>query len=199
MNTLAGTIAAAMGFASGRVAAAVGTGVAIRALMYEANAIAGDGPLLLSSPWPIPLMLAPTAAQDPRDDRISYTTFRDPVTKFYGAHVTNARPTFATLSSDLYMFHRGGGSNQNISYMKYEPKYGWGDSKQIPGATSAVDVGACEYNGQLHVVHHGYGSDASIYHIRLWNGNWTTDQVMRGMYSASGPALAAFRGRLYSE
>ncbi|KAI1175167.1 hypothetical protein F4777DRAFT_598766 [Nemania sp. FL0916] len=198
MNTLASTIAAAMGFSSPPVAAAVGLAVATRALLYEA--IAGDGILTLSSPWPIPLMLAPWSARDTRVDQISYTSFWagafSPVTRIYGEHVTDFRPAFGLYEGDLYMFYSAV-SDAIIYYMKYDPDYGWGTVNQIPYTRTEFDVAACEYNGQLHVLHRGAGKDAAIWHVRLSGDFWTPDALLDGMYTSAGPALATYQGLLY--
>ncbi|KAI1178867.1 hypothetical protein F4777DRAFT_593541 [Nemania sp. FL0916] len=199
LNTLSTAIAAAVGtVASGPVAAGVAAAVATRAVLYEV--VAGTGSLVLYSPWPIPLMLAPWAAADPRDDRISYTTFQQgtwaPTTKFYGAHITDARPSFATYGSDLYMFYKGGPGDDNIFYSTYQPNYGWGDQQQVPGAMSGSDVAVVEHGGLLHMLHRGSGQDVGIWHT-MRAGNWAIDVSLSNMNTKSGPAVASFNGRLY--
>jgi hypothetical protein len=199
LNLASGLIAAAIGgFLTAGVAALCAAAVAARALAY--HLIAGSGGLVLASPWPFPLMLAPIRGANLGDDKMAWATFSDgrwsSAAKFPGKNYTSARPAFATYRDSLYLLHRGAGDTQ-IWYMKYDPTLGWGESTSVSNSESACDVAGCEFLGRLHVVHRGAGNDALLWHITYDGSNWSNDVRMASMYTSDGPALAVYDGKLF--
>ena len=122
------------------------------------------------------------------------------MTKFFDRTRTHGRPAFATYKGDLYLLHRGNWEDETISYMKYDADHGWGKPSKISDSVTAKDVGACEFNDELHVVHRGGGNETILWHTWFENGNWAKKERIswdRDFEPFSGPALAVFRGALY--
>ncbi|KAK7429835.1 hypothetical protein QQZ08_003680 [Neonectria magnoliae] len=199
LNTISALIASAASFLPTPIPQLVATAVGVRAVAYEL--VAGGGNLVIASPWPMPLMLAPVGASKAPSDKMKWTVFTDgnwsSPAKFYGANFTIARPTLAKYEQNLYLFHRGAG-DENIWFMKYDPDLGWGESIQATSGQTSHAVAAYEYETELHVVHKGMGDDARLYHQTFNGRRWTKGSTPMGnKYTASGPALATFRGYLY--
>ncbi|KAF5650038.1 bnr repeat-containing protein [Fusarium sp. NRRL 52700] len=201
LNTLSSTVAAAAAFLPlpPPVPALIGAAVAVRAVAYEL--VAGGGDLVIASPWPMPLMLAPVEAAKPPSDKMKWTVFSDGFwsspAKFYGANFTVARPTLAQYANNLYLFHRGAG-DERIWFMKYDPDLGWGESVQAGIGQSSHAIAAYEYETQLHVVHKGMGSDSLLYHQSYDGRRWVwSNSPMEYKYTSSGPALATYGAYLY--
>ncbi|KAI1161127.1 hypothetical protein F5B18DRAFT_461950 [Nemania serpens] len=175
----------------------VATAISLR--VAACQFIAGSGGLVLSSPWPMPLMLTPWPVDDPKHNMISYTTFQGgrwaPVAGFFGKHITEARPNFAIYQDSLFMFYQT--KEESIVYTKYHPEKGFGDKIRIEACKSKFDVAAMEYKEDLHVVHRGGGSDTSLWHIKLSGGIWSKDKQMANMHTIWGPAMGKFCGYLH--
>lgn len=199
LNNLTATLGTAVGAVCLKnpvVGAAVAAVVVSRQTLYQI--IGGDDGIVLASPWPIPLMLAPIRSANPSKDEMAWTSFSEgtwsPKWIFGGSNFTKARPVLAPFKEDLYLLHRGAG-DENIWSIKYDPDLGWGESKKVSDNLSKSDVGACEYKERLCVVFRGEGNQ--LWQVKFDGKSWKEKSQLVGMYAASGPALAVFQDKLY--
>lgn len=196
LTLLVATAISAASLENPAVAAIMAAVMASRQTLYKL--IGGDNGVVLASPWPIPLMLAPIRSAEPSSDELAWTVFSEGTwssKKFFGgSNFTKARPVLAPFGDDLFLLHRGAG-DENIWHIKYDSDLGWGSSDRIGTYKTSLEFGACEYRNRLHVVHCNSGK--GLFDVRFDGNSWSSSMRMNSMYALSGPALAVFKDKLY--
>ncbi|MGW1521412.1 hypothetical protein [Streptomyces sp. NPDC002287] len=74
---------------------------------------------------------------------------------------------------------------------------GWSDDHRFPGHATAAGPALAVFDGKLHCVHRGSGSDGRLWHTTFDGTRWSTDTLLPGHASSAGPALAVYQNRLH--
>ncbi|MEU9198139.1 hypothetical protein [Streptomyces hundungensis] len=158
----------------------------------------------LVSPWFAPTMLIPVALIPTDDFNLWWTVFQpgqgwNEDTKF-PAHTSAANPAAAVFNGRLILVHRGYGGNdgdQQLWWTAFDPDNGWAEDVRFPGHSSAAGPALAVFNGKLHCVHRGHGSDTQLWHATFDGTSWSADTKLPAHSSSVGPALAVFGGKLH--